>query len=81
MKFNDDMNAIIESKNETSPLLAEAIATHRFNADMKPDHLKRLLDVAMFKKFARDEVVFSEGEPANRFYLIDHGQNRAGIQW
>ena len=47
---------------------------------MKPEHLKKLVEAAMFKKFERDEVVFHEGDPANRFYLICHGQNRAGIQ-
>jgi CRP/FNR family transcriptional regulator, cyclic AMP receptor protein len=33
-----------------------------------------LVDAAMFKQFERDEIVFSEGEPANRFYLICHGK-------
>jgi CRP/FNR family transcriptional regulator, cyclic AMP receptor protein len=68
------MNAIIENKNETLPPLAGAIAAHRFAADMKPEHLKRLTDVAMFKQFERDELIFREGEPANRFYLICHGK-------
>lgn len=56
------------------PPLAEAIASHHFAADMKPEHLKKLLDVAMFKQFERDQIVFREGEPANRFYLICHGK-------
>jgi CRP-like cAMP-binding protein len=56
------------------PPLAEAIAAHRFAADMEPQHLKKLLDVAMFKQFEQDQIVFREGEPANRFYLICHGK-------
>ncbi len=54
--------------------LAEAIAAHRFVAGMKPEHLKKLLAVAMFKQFERHEIVFREGEPANRFYLICRGK-------
>jgi hypothetical protein len=34
---------------------------------MAPRHLKRLMDAAMFKRFELDEVVFNEGESANRF--------------
>jgi CRP/FNR family cyclic AMP-dependent transcriptional regulator len=68
------MNTIIENKNETIPLLAGAIAGHRFSAGMKPEHLKELVDAAIFKQFERDEIVFSEGDPANRFYLIRQGK-------
>jgi CRP-like cAMP-binding protein len=68
------MNATIENKNETMPPLAAAIAAHRFASDMKPEHLKKLADAAIFKQFQRDEIVFSEGEPANRFYLICQGK-------
>jgi len=68
------MNAIIENKNETMPPVAAAIAAHRFALDMKPEHLRKLVDVAAFKQFERDEIVFSEGEPANRFYLICQGK-------
>jgi len=68
------MNAIIENKNETMPSLASVIAAHRFAADLKPEHLKRLADVAMSKHFDPDEIIFREGEPANRFYLICQGK-------
>jgi CRP/FNR family transcriptional regulator, cyclic AMP receptor protein len=68
------MKAIIAGKNETMPPLAAAIAAHRFVQGMKPEHLKMLTDVAMFKQFDRDELIFREGEPANRFYLICNGK-------
>jgi CRP-like cAMP-binding protein len=68
------MNTIIEAKNETISPLAAAIAAHRFTAGMEPEHLNRLLPSAMFKHFESDEVVFREGEPANRFYLICQGK-------
>lgn len=68
------MNAIVGSKGEAMPPLAQAIAAHRFVADMQPAHLKKLVDVAMFKQFERDEMIFREGDPANRFYLICQGK-------
>jgi CRP-like cAMP-binding protein len=68
------MNVIIGGKSETTPPLAGAIAAHRFVADMKPEHLKKLVEVAMFKQFERDEMIFKEGDPANRFYLVCQGK-------
>jgi CRP-like cAMP-binding protein len=68
------MNAAKEASCQPLPSLAEAIAVHRFAADLKPEHLKKLLDVAMFKQFEPGQVVFREGEPANRFYLVCHGK-------
>jgi CRP-like cAMP-binding protein len=68
------MKHVAQESPEVAPALAEAIAAHRFVAGMKPDHLKRLMDAAMFKQFQRDEVVFREGDPANRFYLICQGK-------
>jgi CRP-like cAMP-binding protein len=68
------MNATIENKNETAVTLAEAIAAHRFAANMKPEHLNRLAEAAMSKQFSPGENIFTEGEPANRFYLICQGR-------
>ena len=62
------------SKSEGTSSLAEAIAAHRFVAKMKPEHLSRLVDVAMFKQFKVDEIIFREGDRANRFYLICQGK-------
>ena len=41
---------------------------------MKPEHIQKLLAVAMFKSFEPGEIIFREGEPANRFYLVCHGK-------
>jgi CRP-like cAMP-binding protein len=68
------MNIASEETCQSMLPLARAIAAHRFVADMDSQHLKRLTDAAMFKRFERDEVVFNEGEPANRFYLICQGK-------
>jgi CRP-like cAMP-binding protein len=41
---------------------------------MSPEHLKMLEDVSMYAQFEPGEVIFREGEPANRFYLIHSGE-------
>ena len=68
------MNATIENKKETAVTLAEAIAAHRFAANMKPEHLNKLAEAAMSKQFRQSENIFTEGVPANRFYLICQGK-------
>jgi len=65
---------IVDNKNESVPALAATIAAHRFTAGMKAEYLQRLTEAAMFKQFEADEIVFREGEPANRFYLIRNGK-------
>lgn len=67
------MNASTQGKNEPFSLEG-VISAHRFVADMKPDHLNKLMAVAMFKHFKQGEDIFTEGEPANRFYLICRGK-------
>jgi CRP/FNR family transcriptional regulator, cyclic AMP receptor protein len=54
--------------------LATTIAEHRLFKDLAPRYLALLAEVAMFKEFAADEVIFREGDPANRFYLILDGE-------
>jgi CRP/FNR family transcriptional regulator, cyclic AMP receptor protein len=68
------MKSVLAVKSVGETTLAEAIASHRFAAGMKPEHVKRLAEVAMFKEFEAGEVIFREGEPANRFYLIRQGK-------
>jgi CRP/FNR family cyclic AMP-dependent transcriptional regulator len=70
----NNLNASTGNESESMPPLRETIAAHRFVAGMRPEHLKRLIEVAMFKRFERDEIIFREGGPANRFYLICRGK-------
>ena len=60
--------------NTSNQSLATTIAEHRLFKDLAPRYLALLAEVAMFKEFAADEVIFREGEPANRFYLILDGE-------
>ena len=41
---------------------------------MKPEHLDVLCDCAMQTQFAKDQLIFREGDLANRFYLIEEGR-------
>jgi len=47
--------------------------SHPFLEGLSPDHLTTLTEFAMPTGFAADEVIFREGEIANRFYLILEG--------
>src|SRR5690606_10003881 len=37
-------------------------------------HLQTMADSAMLKEFAKEEMIFCEGDLANRFYLIRDGE-------
>jgi len=47
--------------------------SHPFLENFSPEHLAVLTECAMPSGFAADEVIFREGEMANRFYLILEG--------
>jgi CRP/FNR family cyclic AMP-dependent transcriptional regulator len=54
--------------------LALADVDHPFLKNISPEHLKILDDCAMRCHFGPGEVIFHEGDPANRFYLIEKGK-------
>ena len=54
--------------------LTTAIAEHPFLKGLSSEHLKILEDLAMFVEFPEGQMIFSESEPANRFYLIQEGR-------
>ena len=47
---------------------------HPFFQDMSPASRAVLVGCAANERFAADEMIFREGDPADRFYLIRHGQ-------
>ena len=63
-------------KPETSATraLEDTINRHPFVAGLKPEHLQVLADNAMMMHYEPGEIIFREGDPANRFYLICHGR-------
>lgn len=56
-----------------TPALLEAIKEHPFLKGMSDQQMSTLAECAMLKKFAENEMIFREHEPANRFYLIQEG--------
>jgi len=50
------------------------IAEHPFLTGLQPAHLRTLAENAMRLSYASGEFIFREGEPANRFYLIESGK-------
>ncbi|HVY71079.1 MAG TPA: cyclic nucleotide-binding domain-containing protein [Verrucomicrobiae bacterium] len=56
------------------PTVEQVIASHPFLQGLKPEHLEALAAVAVRARFAPGQVLFNEGDPANRFYLIESGK-------
>lgn len=54
--------------------MAMRVALHPFLAGMNREQLSLLMDCAMVVHFNPGQVIFREGEPANRFYLIESGK-------
>lgn len=54
--------------------LSDVIAEQSFFRGLSADHLRQLADNAMQTRFATDELIFREGDIANRFYLIVAGK-------
>jgi CRP/FNR family transcriptional regulator, cyclic AMP receptor protein len=54
--------------------IAALIKAHPFFKDLDPHQQRLLADCAMEKTFEAGEIIFREGDPANRFYLILEGK-------
>jgi CRP/FNR family transcriptional regulator, cyclic AMP receptor protein len=57
-----------------TPAALEEVAGHPFLQGLNEKHLQALADCAMRLRFAAGEVIFREGDPANRFYLLIKGK-------
>ena len=62
------------SQNGPTPSIESVISQHPFLAGLSPHHLRLLCDCAMPAHFSADELIFKEGDQANRFYLIQKGR-------
>lgn len=73
------MSASTNSQRTVAPessavgAVENVIAGHPFLRDLKPEHLHLLADSAMRMHYDAGQLIFREGDPANRFYLIEHG--------
>ncbi len=50
------------------------VAAHPFLLRLNEHHVRLLADCAVRVAFEADQVLFREGETANRFYLIERGE-------
>lgn len=63
-----------ESGPSSEELLKSILAKHPFLEGLSPHQIRLLSDCAMLIQFAPGELIFREGDPANRFYLIHTGK-------
>ena len=65
-----------KSAAETSAITAveASVMAHPFLSGLKPEHLRVLANNALRMQYQTDELIFREGDPANRFYLIERGR-------
>jgi CRP/FNR family cyclic AMP-dependent transcriptional regulator len=63
----------MKPQTEIEPI-ATRVALHPFLAGMNRKDLALLTDCAMVVHFAAGQLIFREGELANRFYLIESGR-------
>jgi CRP-like cAMP-binding protein len=70
------LNPPSAATNESSAIkpIESAVAGHRFLHGLKPEQLRLLADSAMRIPYDAGEFIFREGDPANRFYLIEEGR-------
>jgi CRP/FNR family transcriptional regulator, cyclic AMP receptor protein len=74
--MNNSAHSTTPAKGEASAVkpVESVIAEHPFLRGLKPGHLRLLAESAMRMRYEGNELIFREGEPANRFYLIEHGR-------
>jgi CRP-like cAMP-binding protein len=54
--------------------MAKRVSSHPFVRGLSPRQLTLLTDCALPARFAPGEIIFRQGEPAARFYLITRGE-------
>jgi len=76
--MNPIVDVVSEPKQKQIPtplsLVERIISIHPFLEGVSPHHLRLLSDCAIRENFAANELIFREGDPANRFYLLQRGR-------
>lgn len=74
------MTTLANPENETvrQTTLAAQLAEHPFFKGMNAGQLKLLADTAMPVEWEEGTILFREGDPANRFYVILDGKVAVG---
>ena len=58
----------------TTTDFSNVLAEHPFFVGMSPEHMSALVGCAANVKFEPGEMLFREGDPAERFYVIRYGR-------
>jgi CRP-like cAMP-binding protein len=74
MKSNVNAGPGAASGSPMGESLDDIIKRHPFLVGMSPHQLRLLSDCSMQAHFRSDELIFREGDPANRFYLLQKGK-------
>lgn len=74
MNASNSIEAITHHRISGTESFEDRISRHPFLEGMSPHQYRLLTDCAMQVEFKADEIIFREGEPANRFYLIESGK-------
>jgi len=74
MSVSTNIPATAKGESSAVKAIESVIAEHPFLRDFTPAHLRLLADSAMRMRYEAGELIFREGEPANRFYLIEQGR-------
>jgi CRP-like cAMP-binding protein len=53
--------------------IVDALGKHAFAANFSPVHIAKLAGLAAETRFARNELIFREGDPSGAFYLLLEG--------
>jgi len=68
-----EVSKVTEGSQKVEPI-ETLIRKHPFFKDLSPHQYRLLADSAMRTQFRAGEVIFQQGDPANRFYLIQRGK-------
>jgi CRP-like cAMP-binding protein len=73
---NNKVVAVPDTGAAVKPVgeIEKVIAEHPFLSGLSPHHFRILSDCATLTRFEPGEIIFREGDPANRFYLIRSGR-------
>jgi CRP-like cAMP-binding protein len=74
MSAEQNPRGAVKDEGQAVKAVEKVIAEHPFMRGLKPVHLRLLADSAMRMHYEAGELIFREGDPANRFYLIEQGR-------
>jgi CRP-like cAMP-binding protein len=74
MSAEQNPRGAVKDEGAAVKAVEKVIAEHLFLRGLKPAQLRRLADSALRMHYESGELIFREGDPANRFYLIEQGR-------